>query len=256
MSFRFLSALTLTALFAAMPVQSKELRVCADPDNLPYSRTDESGFENRIAALAAEALSAKLVYTWHAQQLGFVRKTIGASLCDVWMGVPSSFERLATTQPYYRSTYVFVYAKEKPLRSFDQPDLRRLRIGVQIPGDDLAATPPGHALVLRGAIDNVVGFPVHGAGTAAERIVEAIAHGRLDAAVVWGPQAGFFARREKLELARASAPADLSVPFEFSISIGVRRGNEALREALDAVIAQRRGEIDRILAEYGVPRLQ
>jgi mxaJ protein len=253
MCFRFLSGLLLVA--AGFPVLAGELRVCADPDNLPYSRADESGFENRIARLAAEALGAKLVYMWHAQQLGFVRKTVGARLCDVWMGVPSEFERLATTKPYYRSTYVFVYPKEKPLRSFDEPQLKALRIGVQIPGNDLAATPPGHALALRGAIDHVVGFTIVGKSPAAERIVEAIADGRLDAGVVWGPQAGYFARRRGLELAPAAAPADLPLPFEFSISIGVRHGEKALREALDAALAARRSEIDRILAEYGVPRV-
>jgi mxaJ protein len=250
---RFLSAIT--AVLISFPCFGKELRVCADPDNLPYSRSDESGFENRIARLAAEALGAKLVYTWHAQQLGFVRKTVGAQLCDVWMGVPSDFERLATTKPYYRSTYVFVYPKARPLRSFDEPGLKRLRIGVQIPGDDLAATPPGHALALRGAIDNVVGFTIVGRRTAAERIVDAIAKGELDAGVVWGPQAGYFAHRKGLELAPAVAPAELAMAFEYSISIGVRRGEKALVQALDAMLAARRVEIDRILAGYGVPRV-
>jgi mxaJ protein len=254
MFFRCLSVALLAGV--ALPGFSKDLRVCADPDNLPYSRADESGFENRIARLAAEALGAKLVYTWHAQQLGFVRKTVGAQLCDVWMGVPSEFERLATTRPYYRSAYVFVHRSEKPLRSFDEPGLKALKIGIQVPGDDLAATPPGHALVLRGAIDNVIGFPVHGKGTAAERIVEAIAEGRLDAGVVWGPQAAFFAARKRLDIAPASAPAGLSLPFQFSISIGVRRGEKALREALDAFLVERREDIDSVLAEYHVPRAQ
>jgi quinoprotein dehydrogenase-associated probable ABC transporter substrate-binding protein len=253
MSFRFLSALVLLVLPWTGPVHGRELRVCADPDNLPYSRADESGFENRIATLVARELGAKLAYTWHPQQRAFVRKTIGADLCDVWMGVPSDFERVLTTKPYYRSSYVFVYAKQRPLTSFDQENLKTLKIGVQLPGDDLAATPPGHALAFRGAVDNVVGYTVHGQGTSAERIVNAIAQGKLDAGVVWGPQVGFFAVRKNLELSKAAPPEELSVPFQFSISIGVRRAQRALRDELDAAIERRRQEIDAVLAEYDVP---
>jgi mxaJ protein len=97
---------------------------------------------------------------------------------------------------------------------------------------------------------------VLGKGTSAERIIDAIADGSLDAGVVWGPQAAFFARQRDLELAPANAPADVPLPFAFSISIGVKHGEEALRNELDTVIAQRRGEIDRILAEYSVPRVR
>ena len=251
MSLRFLSLVLLATL--SIPGFTRDLRVCADPDNLPYSRRDGSGFENRIAGIVADELAAKLVYTWHPQQRAFVRKTIGADLCDVWMGVPSDFERVLTTKPYYRSSYVFVFAKGRALTSFEQANLPQLKIGVQLPGDDLAATPPGHALALRGAVDNVVGYTIFGEGTAAERIVDAIAKGRLDAGVVWGPQAGFFAMKRHLELASAKAPAELSMPFEFSISMGVKHGQPALRDELDAVIERRRGDIDAVLTEYAVP---
>lgn len=251
MCLRFLSLL----LFFSC-AQAGELRVCADPDNLPYSKSDGSGFENRIAALVAGELQATLAYAWHPQQRAFVRKTVGAKLCDVWIGVPADFERLLTTRPYYRSSYVFVFRSERPLQSFDAPDLKHLRIGVQLPGDDLAATPPGHALVLRGAIANVVGFPVHGAQPSAERIAHAIARGELDAAVVWGPQAGFYAREKRLAIREAKPPADLeAMPFAFSIAMGVRRGEAKLRDALDAAIERRRAEIEAILDQYAVPRL-
>src|SRR5262245_48317268 len=112
----------------ALPVLGKELRVCADPDSMPYSRQDQSGFENRIAALAAEALGATLVYTWHPQHRNFVRTTVDANRCDVWMGVPTGFEPMLTTRPYYKSTYVFVFSDRKPLVSFDQPNLKELKI--------------------------------------------------------------------------------------------------------------------------------
>lgn len=246
-----LRCLSLAALLIATPAAAKEMRVCAEPDNLPYSHSDESGFENRIARLLAEELNLTLAYTWFLQRRAFVRKTAG--LCEVFIGVPSDFERLATTRPYYRSTYVFV--SRQGLASFDDPRLKSLRIGVQLPGDDLAATPAGHALALRGAIDNVKGFPIYGERPAAERIVEAIAKGELDAAVVWGPAAGHFAQRRKLELRPATAPAGLAAPFDFAISVGVRRGNRELRDALDGALERRKRDIDAILDQYRVPRL-
>jgi len=249
MSLRCLSLAALVFVFAP-PVAAKELRVCAEPDNLPYSHADESGFENRIARLLAEELQATLSYVWFLQRRAFVRKTAG--MCEVFIGVPSDFERLATTRSYYRSTYVFV---GRTALSFDDPRLKTLRIGVQLPGDDLAATPAGHALAMRGAIHNVTGFPIYGERPAAERIVDAIVKGELDAAVVWGPAAGHFAQRNNLQVQPASAPAGLAVPFDFAISVGVRRGHGELRDALDAALERRRRDIDAILDEYRVPRL-
>jgi mxaJ protein len=235
-----------------------ELRVCADPDNLPYSRADESGFENRIARLVADDLHAHLTYAWMPLRRGFVRKTLGAHLCDVFIGVPTDFERVLTTRPYYRSSYEFVTRDADGVASFDDPRLASARIGVQLIGNDLAATPPGHALALRGATRNVTGYTVFGDGPAAQRMVEALAHGTLDAALIWGPQAGYFAAHSgvAMRLTPARAPAELAaMPFEFSISMGVRRGDHALHDALDAVIERRRSDIDAILAAYAVPRV-
>src|SRR5215212_1609750 len=112
----------LSLFFLCACAQAAELRVCAEPDNLPFSHRDESGFENRIARLVAADLGAELRFEWQPQRRAFVRKTLGAGLCDVWMGVPSDFERVLATKPYYRSTYVFVYGK-RPLRSFDDAGL-------------------------------------------------------------------------------------------------------------------------------------
>src|SRR5919199_2937557 len=204
----FSRCLSAALLFAASAAWCADLRVCAEPDNLPFSHRNESGFENRIAALLAEDMGATLIYSWQPQRRGFVRKTLGAGLCDVWMGVPADFERVLTTRPYYRSSYVFVYG-ERPLRSFDEPSLKELRIGVQLPGNDMAATPPGHALAARGAVQKVVGFPVYGEQPAAQRIVEAVAKGELDAGVVWGPAGAFFARARSLNGSRGAAPARL-----------------------------------------------
>jgi quinoprotein dehydrogenase-associated probable ABC transporter substrate-binding protein len=255
MSLLSRNVLSLLCLLGAANVGASELRVCAEPDNLPFSSENQSGFENRIARLMASELGAEVRYVWTSQRRAFVRKTFGEGLCDVWMGVPAGFERLLTTKPYYRSTYVFVY-RDRPLESFQDEDIRSLRIGVQLPGDDLAATPAGHALAARGAVRNVVGFPVYGERPVGERVVEAIAAGKLDAAVVWGPAAGFFARAKQLHVSAAKAPAELaSLPFAFSISIGVRKGESELRDRLDTALVARKEDIDTILDEYAVPRV-
>jgi len=237
------------------------LRVCADPDNLPYSHRDGSGFENRIAQLIAGDFGLPLEYAWLPDRRGFVRKTMGAGLCDLIVGVPAAFERTLNTRPYYRSSYVLVEPAEdsSPPAGFDDARLRRWRIGVQLVGDDGAATPPGHALAQPGVVENVVGFPIAGDEPAAARMVQALARGELDAAFVWGPQAGYYAQRapRPLRLHYVPPPDALQEqPFSFAIAMGVRRGDRPLRDRLDDFIARRQGDIDRILAAYGVPRLE
>jgi mxaJ protein len=238
------------------------LRVCADPNNLPFSNQRGEGFENKIADLLARDLDADLRYTWWAQRRGFVRNTLGAGECDLLVGAPTRFERVLATAPYYRSSYVFVWRKDRGLaiRSFDDPALRRLRVGVQMIGSDYANTPPAHALSRRGIVATVVGYTVYGdyaQPNPPARIIDAVAGGEIDVAVVWGPLAGYFARRAAVPLAVAPVwPAidPPALPLAFDISMGVRRGNDALRARLDGVIARRRREIDAILDEYGVPR--
>ena len=257
------AAASIVALFGhPRPGVPAELRVCADPNNLPFSNDRGEGFENRLAEMAARELGRTLRYTWWAQRRGFVRHTLDAGECDVVMGVPTAFERVRTTRPYYRSTYVFVSPRDRHLQlaSLDDPRLRSLRIGVQMIGDDFSNSPPAHALSARGLTTNIVGYSVVGDYSQPNppaRIVEAVARGEVDTALVWGPLAGYFANRDaSLEVSRLATEADGPVlPFAFDISIGVRRGDAALRHALDAFIAGRRGEIDRLLAAYGVPRL-
>jgi mxaJ protein len=230
--------------------------VCADPDNLPLSDANGSGFENRIARLVAKEMGAELRYEWLPLRRGFVRKTIDAGLCEVFIGVPSEFERVLVTRPYYRSSYVFVDGpRAHGIDGFDDGRLASLTIGVQLVGNDLAATPPGHALAATHNVENVRGFTIYGEGPAAQRMVAAVASGEIDAALIWGPQAGYFARRAALEVRAARPPyAVTGVPFEFDIAMGVRRGNRALRDELDAIIERRRADIDAILAAYSVPR--
>jgi len=239
------------------------LRVCADPNNLPFSNSRGEGFENRIAALVARDLHARLDYTWWAQRRGFIRNTLKARECDAVMGLPSGFEMAATTRPYYRSTYVFVSraGRAPGIGSFDDRRLRTMKIGVQIIGDDYANAPPAHALTSRRMIRNVVGYPVYGDYSQPDpprRIIDAVGSGQVDVAVVWGPLAGFFAARSPvpLQLTPVVAPADLPfLPFVFDIGMGVRRGDKALRAELDNWIAAHRQELDTILAEFHIPRV-
>lgn len=242
------------ALAAAQAFAADALRVCADPDNPPHSRADGSGFENRIAELVAADLQRPLEYAWLPDRRGFVRKTLGARLCDVIIGVPADFERTANTQPYYRSSYVLVErASDAPIRSFDDPRLATLRVGVPLIGNDLAASPPGALLAQRGYTRNVRGFPLAGEQPCAQRAIEAVVGGEIDAAVLWGPQAAYFARRAAVPLRVAILPAPADAHFQFAIAMGVRRGDSALRDRLDDVIRRRRPDIARILADYDVP---
>lgn len=266
MYLRFLS-LAVVAVVACGPARAattmRELRVCADPNNLPFSNQQQQGFENKIAELVARDLNAKLTYVWYAQRRGFTRNTLNAHKCDLLVGIPASFERVSTTVPYYRSTYVFVTRRDRHIRltSFDDPALKTLRIGVQMVGDDFMNTPPAHALATRHIIQNVKGFSVYGdygQPNPPARVIDALANDDIDVAIAWGPLAGYFASREPVELdiAPVSPQIDLPfLPFVFDISMGVRRGQESLRDQLNAIISRRRAEIDRILDNYGVPRL-
>lgn len=248
------------------------LRVCADPSNLPYSDDRARGFENAIAEVVADELGATLEYAWLPRVDGWLARTLGAGHCDVVMGVPTAFEGLLVTAPYYRSTYVFVQKRgARPVRSLDDPALRKMKIAIQKPGAARAASPVERALADRGHKTNVVPFTIEGEPPAADRAVQAVAAGKVDLAFLWGPQGGFFARTATQPLrvtpaapAAANGKGDGSESgsrgtngngaFEYAIGIGVAPGETALRDVLDAALARRRAEIDRILAAYGVPR--
>jgi mxaJ protein len=239
------------------------LRVCADPNNLPFSNSRGEGFENRLATLIARDLGDTVAYTWWAQRRGFVRNTLKAGSCDLIMGVPAGMDMVLRTAPYYRSTYVFVTRRDRRLtvRSFDDSVLRRVRVGVQLIGDDGANTPPAHALSRRGIIQNVKGYTVYGdyaTESPPSRIIEAVARGDIDVAIAWGPMAGYWARRSPVALTLTPVHPQIDarfLPFVFDIALGVRRGDATLRAALDSILVRRRGEIHRLLDEYGVPRL-
>jgi mxaJ protein len=256
-----IDALLISLALVSSVVHARELKVCADPNNLPFSNRQQQGFENKLAGLIASELHARLTYVWWAQRRGNVRETLMAGRCDVIPGVASNLEMLATTRPYYRSAYVFVTrtADRLELTGFSDPRLRTLTVGVQMVGDDFSNTPPAHALARRGVVDNVRGYMLYGdyaQSNPARTIVDDVARGRLDVAVVWGPLAGYFARQRRpaLHLQTVSPLIDgPMLPMVFDISMGVRRDDRALRRQLDEVLRRRAPQIRALLDEYGVP---
>jgi mxaJ protein len=241
---------------------SDVLRVCADPNNMPFSNAREEGFENRIAQMAASALGKRLEYLWWAQRRGFFRSTLNAGRCDLIVGVPAQFEQALTTVPYYRSTYVFVSRRSEPRPiGLDDHRLRQITIGVHLIGDDFANTPPGDALARRGIVTNVRGYSLYGDYSQPDppaALVRAVASRAVDVAIVWGPLAGYFAQHASTPLTLTPIPPDPampSIPFAFDIAMGVRRGDIALKQSIDSVITRHRREIDAVLAKYGVPRV-
>jgi mxaJ protein len=258
-----LAGIAIALSLACTPAAARTLRVCADPNNLPFSDAARHGFENRIVELIARELDAQVEYVWWAQRRGFLRNTLDARLCDVVPGVASGLERVRTTRPYYRSSYVFVARAQlaPALVSLDDPRLASLVVGVALVGDDGANTPPAHALAARGHVANVRGFPVYGDYAVASPLaapVDAVAAGTIDAAIVWGPVGGYFAKHASAPLVVAPVQPWLDGPqrpMVFDISMAVRKDDDALRKELDEALARRRAEVDAILAEYAVPRV-
>jgi mxaJ protein len=255
MSSRFLSFAICLALCST--AFARDLRVCADPDDLPFSNTRHEGFENRIAELVSQDLRTNLVYVWQRMGRGFVRDYLNSGQCDLLIGIPVGFRSVLATSPYYRSTYVFVTRRNSDLKlaSLNDPALHHLKIGVQVLDEDY--TPPATALARRGMQNEIVGF--ESTGDDADSIMRAVARGKVDTAIVWGPLAGYFAKKlgGNFELTPVTPEVDPpSLPFTFAIAMGVRKGNTALRDELDQVIRRRRTEIQKVLSNYGVPRLE
>jgi mxaJ protein len=258
-AFRNLACVITIAAAIGCADSRRVIRVCADPNNMPFSNDKLEGFENRLAELVGDELDARLEHVWWAQRRGFVRNTLGEGRCDVVMGVPSELEMTRTTAPYYRSSYVFVTRREAQApASFDDPYLARATIGVHLIGDDFANSPPAHALSARGLIHNVRGYSLYGdyrQPNPPAALVSAVADGTLDVAVAWGPLAGYFAASSAvpLQLTRVRPDEEPPFPFVFDISMGVARSNQSLRDELDRVIVARRPAIEEILRDYGVP---
>lgn len=234
----------------------KQLRVCADPNNLPFSNKRQEGFENKIAELTAKALGAKLSYYWWPHQRGLVRNTLGAGLCDVIIGVPKEYERVLATTPYYRTGYVIAYAsgRDFEIASLDDPILRKLRIGVY------SNTPPHMALSQRGIFgDHVVQYSRNYDWDHPEDFlqipVKDLIAGKIDVVMIWGPDAGYCVKKMSgcpLQVVPI-AEENPHWPMSFEISMGVSHGNKELKAELEHVLQQQQAEIKAILEEYGVP---
>ena len=237
------------------------MRVCADPNNLPFSNRQQEGFENKIAAVLARGLGRAVAYTWWPQRRGFLRSTLNAARCDVVMGLPADMDMVLTTQPYYRSAYAFVYPEDAPydLSRFDDPILKELKIGVHLIGDDYTNSPPAHALSRRGIIDNVVGYSVFGNyadPSPPGKIVAAVANREIDAAIVWGPIGGYFAQQQAVSLRVVPVASEVESPsllLAYDIAIGVRKSDHGLKNTLNGLLTQYAEEIRHILVAYGVP---
>lgn len=201
-----------------------------------------------------------MTYLWWPQRRGFVRKTLNAAKCDLWPGVAADLERVSATHAYYRSMYVFVTRKNAPFAhlTLDDPRLKFAKIGVQMIGADATNTPPAHAIASRGLIDNVRGFMLYGDYSQPNPpavIVNAVARGDIDVAMVWGPLAGYFAPRSRtpLRIEPVTPAGDPRWPMAFDIAMGVRRGDSALRDQINAILIQEKSAVDAILRAYHVP---
>jgi quinoprotein dehydrogenase-associated probable ABC transporter substrate-binding protein len=245
------------------------LRVCADPNNLPFSNRAGEGFENKIAELLARELGWTLEYTWFPQRMGFIRNTLrgrepdsGRFKCDLVVGVPAGFELASTTKPYYRSTYALVYVKGKGLDSVTVPadllslepaKLKPLRFGV------VGQTPPADWLLKHRLFDQVVSYQRQSGDPErypGEMVEKDLVAGTIDVAFAWGPIAGYFAQRAKSAvLVAVPFKPDPEIQFDFRIAMGVRFGEREWKERIERLIDANRPRIQAILAAYGVPQL-
>lgn len=245
------------------------LRVCQDPNNLPFSNRELQGFENKIAALLAADLGWQIAYTWYPQRMGFIRNTLRAKepnsdsyKCDLVTGVASGFDMGATTAPYYRSAYAMAYVKGKGLDSVHTlddllklpPEQRAtLRLGV------FGGSPVADWLLEHDLIERIVTYQAQTGDPAqypGQMVEKDLANGSIDIAFIWGPIAGYFARQ-------ATAAQIVAIPltpqagsqFEFDIAMATRFGEAAYKQRIDEAIARNRPQINAILAQYGVPLL-
>jgi mxaJ protein len=243
---------------AASGEQGEPIRVCADPDNLPYSNRELQGFENKIGEVVAQELGASLDYFWWPAQMGMVRNTLQRDRCDVFISIPQGFDPVLATKPYYRSTYILVSRRDRKLglRSLDDPALKKLRIGVHV------NTPPYDALANRGLAENLVAYRLFfdpqdpDPSRRPEKVLHDVVSGAVDVAVAWGPMVGYFARQNPSSgIEMVPLGDDSSEAMTYQFSMGVRKGNRELKTRLEGALERREADVRRILESYGVPLL-
>jgi len=237
-------------------VDPKVLRVCADPRNLPFSNEKGEGFENKLAALFAEKLQKKLDYMYFPQATGFVRVTLGAHRCDVIMGFPQGDDLVQGTNPYYRTAYALVSKQGSGLEdvtSLEDARLKGKHIGV------VAGTPPGTNMAANGLMANAKPYPLMidtRVDSSAEAMASDLAKGEIDAGILWGPMAGFYAKKANPPLHVTPLVQEKTGPqLVYRIGMGVRRADQNWKRVLNRMIQENQPEINKILLDYGVPLL-
>jgi len=253
------------ALMAGAPTRpASDLRVCADPYDMPFSNSQGEGFENKIAQVVARDLNATVINYWWPSRRGVLRNSILGGFCDVMIQAPVGLDPVATTKPYYRSTYYFVFRADRglQLRSLDDTLLKRLKIGVNMIGYDYTNTPPAHALGSRGIV-GLVGFgnflnPDPKADHP-DDIIKAVARIQSTSPSCGDLWRAYWAKQQPVPLTMVALPdsdAVSGMPFAFSMAMAVRHRDKALKATLDSVIDRRHGEITEILRQYNVPMIE
>ena len=237
-------------------VNRTALRVCADPANMPFSNDKNEGFENKIAEIVAAELKVQVEYTWFPQATGFIRQTLFAKRCDVVIGYAQGDELVLNTNHYYRSTYALVYRAGTGLDgvvSLADPRLKDRRIGV------IAGTPPANIMAQLGLIQRAKPYPLmvdRRYDSPGERMINDIRSGDIDAGVLWGPIAGYFAAKGGDKLLVVPLLKETGTPrMAYRITFGVRNLEDDWKHQLNAVIAKRQSDIDALLLQFGVPLL-
>jgi quinoprotein dehydrogenase-associated probable ABC transporter substrate-binding protein len=237
-------------------VDPKVLRVCADPNNLPFSNEKGEGFENKVSELLAAKLDKKLAYVWYPQATGFVRNTLGAHRCDLIPGVPQGDELVQSTNPYYRTAYALVIKPGTSLDDLDRlgdPRLAGKRIGI------VAGTPPATYLAVNGLMQNAKPYPLvvdTRVDSSAQAMMRDLASGEIDVGILWGPMAGYYARQANPPLRVVPLLKESGGPqLAFRIAMGVRATDQNWKRQLNRLIAENQGDLNRLLLSFGVPLL-
>jgi quinoprotein dehydrogenase-associated probable ABC transporter substrate-binding protein len=237
-------------------VDPKVLRVCADPRNLPFSNEKGEGFENKLAEFFAAKLQKKLDYVYFPQATGFVRVTLGAHRCDVIMGFPQGDDLVQGTNPYYRAAYALISKQGSGLEDIDTLEDARLKgkhIGV------VAGTPPGTNMAANGLMANARPYPLMidtRVDSSAEAMINDLNKGDIDAGILWGPMAGFYAKKANPPLHVTPLVKEKTGPqLVFRIGMGVRRADQNWKRQLNRLIQENQPAINKILLDYGVPLL-
>jgi len=237
-------------------VDPKVLRVCADPRNLPFSNEKGEGFENKLAELFAEKLQKKLDYTFFPQATGFVRMTLSAHRCDVIMGFPQGDELVQGTNPYYRTAYALVAKPGSGLEdvaSLGDERLKGKHLGI------IAGTPPATNMAVNGLMANAKPYPLMidtRYDSSAGAMMKDLASGEIDAAILWGPMAGYYAKQANPPLHVTPLVNEKSGPkLVYRIGLGVRSADQNWKRLLNRLIQENQPAINKILLDFGVPLL-